>query len=158
MNRFVSQKMRLIPIPLEGGARTHRHAHQPKELYPNRLRLGADLFLETLSLLRSTNHDTKAANRYIWREFHLVWESSWNPHVPDDRRHLCETIFASQAGSPGVFGSGLDLGVDWQHNAELHGRRRQAELRLKCAPPLHAPLFHRLRNRTVLDYHDAIVL
>src|ERR1700693_2436808 len=104
MNKFVSQKTRLIPILFEGGARTHRRAHQPKELYPHRLKPGADLFPKKQWSEHLTNRDTKELSRYIQRAIHLPWESSWNLHVPDGRRPLFETAFASPAGSRRAFG------------------------------------------------------
>src|ERR1700685_3026569 len=112
MNRFVSQKMRLIPIPLEGAARTHLRAHPPKDPYRIQPNPKSDLYQGIFLSWHETNLDTTAANSHILPVFPRVWELSSNLHAFDGKDHLYEKAFSCPVESQGAFGNERGLRAD----------------------------------------------
>src|SRR5208282_5079309 len=128
MNRLVSQKTRLIPIPHAADVHNRRRVRQPKDAFPTHAEPVKD---PPLSLARRpfrTNPDTTRAllcasfraGPPALAKFSLL-------RVAGDKRLPAETDGGVPARFQRAFCIVLGLEADWRRNAAPHVHRSQAE-------------------------------
>src|ERR1700758_2402356 len=109
MNRLVSQKILLIPIPRGGGERSHPHARPTRGVSPSLLRRAVGLAREHFVSTLSTSPGTNLTGRYN-QEGDPPAEASPCPLAAADRRsHRFETGDVGQV----LFRKASGNGQDW---------------------------------------------
>src|SRR5216683_3343581 len=127
MKRFVSQKIRLIPIPHAGAGRSHRNAQWPKDAARNRATKEAHRIVPLVPPPPRSKSRTNSASPRI-RKANLPGAALPFPLLaPDDRNPLFERVAGGLVKSQRACGNDRNWVADWPHSVGEHAHKRRVE-------------------------------
>src|SRR3954465_1049821 len=156
MNKFVSQKIRLIPTPHEVCAHSRRPVHHPKDLCPNRTALAKGLRVVGYRSRPNSSRDTNSGVRHNQEPYLSFQEQFWLLRGLDGSYPHGETSAGVQAQSRKGFCIEPDLEGDLPRSVEGHERIRPGAKAGSTFPSLPVRESLPPKSPLVRDVHDEV--